>query len=168
MANDSKKFFGIEILDFKKFFKENEIQLINQLYENKLLDDKKLKNPDTKKLILFHLLKNTIEFVSNSTEKAIFLISPEIISLESEILKYIDYKKLKKVFLLLFKGLKKNKYDFFILLSKSISEYDEKNILNDSEIKSFLDVNCSKSGKKSRLKTEKIKSLFNKIAPLIK
>ena len=168
MTKESQKNFSVLLCDFDWFLEQIESELINVLYDSKLLDDFEMKNPDTKKTLYYVLLKKTIEKVYSHSEKCVFLVKPEIIHASSELLTHFNNVKLRRLIMTLFKFMIKNKFNVFVFMTKSYSEKENGNLIEHPEVRDFLDLHVEKTGKKIGLKSDTIHLLFEKLCKKIK
>ncbi len=168
MTNINLKEYNTKIYDFEWFFLSYEKELLDELYDLKLLDDKKLSNIDTKKVFHKFLIEKIIETLHKSDNKIVFIIKPEIISSNREIYKYFSPQKIRKEFMTLITFLVKNKFNIFIFMKKSYSNIENTLDLTSPDVRDFIDLYIVKSEKKLFSKIYTINSLTNKIFKQIK
>ena len=168
MTKENQKNFSILLCDFDWFLQQIETELINVLYDSKLLDDFEMKNPDTKKTLYYVLLKKIIEKVYSHPEKCVILVKPEIVHSTSELLAYYNNVKLRRLIMTLFKFMIKNKFNVFVFMTKSYSEKENANLIEHPEVRDFLDLHVEKTGKRIGLKSDTVHLLFEKLCKKIK
>jgi hypothetical protein len=163
MTSINLKAYNTKIFDFEWFFLSHEKELLDQLYDVKLIQDKTLKNIDTKKIFHKFLIEKILETVHNSDKKVVFIIKPEIICNNREIFKYFDKRKIRKEFINLIKFLVKNKFNIFIFMKKSYSNIENTLDITSPDVRDFIDLYIVKSEKKLFSKIYTINSLTNKM-----
>lgn len=168
MTNINLKEYNTQIFDFEWFFLLHEKDLLNKLYDLKLIDDKFFRNIDTKKVVYTFLLEEIINLLNNSNSKIIFIVKPEIFSNRLEFFNFYDKDKFRKHIIILFKFLIKNKFNIFIFMKKSFIDIENILDITSPEIKDFLDVHIVNSDKKLFSKIYTINGLKNKLFKLIK
>lgn len=163
MKSIDLKQYNTYLEDFEWFFLSKETELVNSLYDAKLLDDNFIKNIDTKKIFHQFLIKNTISRIHGHPEKHIFLVKPEIISDVCEVCRYFDKRALRREFMIFFKFMVKNKFNIYVFMKKSYSDVEDIFNLESPDVKDFLEINIIKSRKLLFSKKETVDSLVGKI-----
>ena len=163
MTKTTLKQYNVILCDFDWFISKIETELINALFDCKLLDDKEFSNNDTKKTIQYFIIKKIITFLCTEKEKCVFLIKPEIFHTTSELLTFFNNTKLRREMMKLFNFLIKNRYNVFVFLNKSYSEDEENDFLEIPEIRDFVDLHIEKTTKKIFIDSDTPHKLFNKL-----
>jgi len=168
MTNINIPEYNVKIYDFEWFFLTFEKEILDALYDIKLLDDKNLKNIDTRKTIHSVCIKNIVEKLHKSQKKIIFLVKPEIISQNAEILRHYNPSKIRRELMFLIKFLNKNKFNVFVFLKKSFVNLYGTLDMSSPDIRDFLDIHILNSNKKLFSKVSTINSLTTKLCKTIR
>ena len=168
MTKEKLKQYNVVLIDFDWFLCEIENELIDALYDSKLLDDKEFHNPDTKKTIAYFLIKKITQRLFSQSEKCVFLVKPEMAHTSSEILKHFNNYKLRRLFLTLFRFLVKNRFNVFVFLNKSYSDEENSGLLDIPEIRDFIDIHVQKTTKKLSIDNDTVHKLFEKLCKKLK
>ena len=162
--NKTQNPYSVVLCDFDWFVKENEKKLIDSLYDLKLLDDFELREADTKKTIVYFLLKNLIGKITSETGKCVFLVKPEILHVSCSLLRHYNNQKLRRLLIGMVKFLVKNKFNVFVFLTKSYSNEEYANLLEMPEVRDFIDIHVERTAKKLSIGENTALKLFEKLS----
>lgn len=108
--------YNVELHDFNTFFRSIENKIINKLYDFSLLNDKSLKNVDSKKIFHKILIEETLNLILKSKKSVFFVINSEIIDSHCQLCSFFSSNKIKKEIKISLNYLKKNKFNNFLFL----------------------------------------------------